>query len=134
MRAKGIHSTKATLADGTKRVYYYAWKGGPRIDAKPDTPEFIAACTKIIAARQQHAIGALGDIIDDYLVSAEFKTNSSSHQRALRSYLDMIRKEFGTMTLHVLEDRRVRGDFRKWRDKFVSTPRKADYAWSTLPA
>jgi integrase len=44
----------------------------------------------------------------------------------------MIRKEFGTMPLAVVDDRRARGDFRKWRDKFTETPRKADYAWSTL--
>lgn len=132
MRVKGIHTTRATLADGTKRVYHYAWKGGPRINAEPGTPEFWAAYNKIVASRAEHTVGRLGDIIDEYLVSGEFKTVSTSHQRALRSYLELIRKQFGTMPLQVIEDRRVRGDFRKWRDKFVATPRKADYAWTTL--
>ena len=31
-----------------------------------------------------------------------------------------------------LDDRRVRGEFKTWRDTFADTPRKADYAWSTL--
>lgn len=132
MRVKGIHTTRATLADGTKRVYHYAWKGGPRINAEPGTPEFWTAYNKIVASRAEHTVGRLGDIIDEYLVSGEFKTVSTSHQRALRSYLELIRKQFGTMPLQVVEDRRVRGDFRKWRDKFVATPRKADYAWTTL--
>lgn len=132
MRVKGIHSTFKRLADGKTKVYYYAWKGGPRITADPGTPDFWAAYNKIIATRREHAIGSLGDVIDDYLVSGEFKKVSSSHQRALRSYLELIRKEFGTMPLRVIEDRRVRGDFRKWRDKFIATPRKADYAWTTL--
>jgi len=132
MRVKGIHTAKAKLADGTTRVYYYAWKGGPRINAEPGTPDFWASYNKIVATRQQHAIGSLGDIIDDYLVSGLFKKSSASHQRALRSYLELIRKAFGTMPLQVIEDRRARGDFRKWRDRFISTPRKADYAWSTL--
>lgn len=132
MRVKGIHSAKVKLADGSKRTYYYAWKGGPRIKAEPGTAEFIAAYNKLIAARQAHTVGRLAEIIDEYLVSGIFKKASQSHQRALRSYLEMIRKEFGSMPLAVIEDRRARGDFRKWRDKLISTPRKADYAWSTL--
>lgn len=132
MRVKGVHTVKAKLANGTRRVYYYAWKGGPRINAEPGTPDFWAAYNKIVAARQEHAVGSLGDVIDEYLVSGEFKAVSDSHQRALRSYLGLIRKQFGTMPLRVIEDRRVRGDFRKWRDRFIETPRKADYAWTTL--
>jgi hypothetical protein len=31
-----------------------------------------------------------------------------------------------------LADRRVRGEFKSWRDSFAETPRKADYAWKTL--
>lgn len=31
------------------RPYYYAWRGGPRIKAEPDTPEFIAAYEAAIA-------------------------------------------------------------------------------------
>lgn len=31
-----------------------------------------------------------------------------------------------------LPDRRVRGEFKTWRDTFAETPRKADYAWTTL--
>jgi integrase len=27
---------------------------------------------------------------------------------------------------------RLRGEFKSWRDKFANTPRKADYAWTTL--
>lgn len=31
-----------------------------------------------------------------------------------------------------LSDKRVRGEFKNWRDGFAATPRKADYAWTTL--
>ena len=110
MRVKGIHSAKVKLADGSRRTYYYAWKGGPRIEAMPGTPEFIAAYNKLVAARAEHTVNRLAEIIDEYLVSGIFKKTSASHQRALRSYLEMIRKEFGTMPLAVVEDRRARGD------------------------
>jgi len=31
-----------------------------------------------------------------------------------------------------LADRRIRGEFKSWRDKFGNTPRKADFAWTVL--
>jgi integrase len=36
------------------------------------------------------------------------------------------------MPITVLEDPRIRGDFKEWRDTFAATPRKADYLWQTL--
>ena len=41
VRLKGINSFTTRLADGTVKTYWYAWKGGPRIDAEPGTPEFV---------------------------------------------------------------------------------------------
>jgi len=35
VRLKGINSLTTTLADGTVKTYWYAWKGGPRINAEP---------------------------------------------------------------------------------------------------
>lgn len=51
MRQKlpGLASATKTLADGSKRVYYYAWRGGPMLRGadgaplRPDQPEFIIA-------------------------------------------------------------------------------------------
>ena len=42
VRLKGIHRVKMRLATGETRVYFYAWRGGPRIQAVPGTPEFIS--------------------------------------------------------------------------------------------
>src|SRR5215831_3032619 len=33
VRLKGINWSIKKLADGTSKTYWYAWKGGPRIDA-----------------------------------------------------------------------------------------------------
>jgi hypothetical protein len=44
----------------------------------------------------------------------------------------LIENEFGDLPLAALDDRRVRGEFKAWRDKFASTPRKTDYARTTL--
>ena len=44
----------------------------------------------------------------------------------------LIENEFGDLPLAALEDRRIRGEFKVWRDRFANTPRKADYVWTTL--
>jgi hypothetical protein len=48
---KGVHSVATRLADGTRKTYYYAWKGGPRLRGEPGTPEFVASYNEAIAAR-----------------------------------------------------------------------------------
>src|SRR4030081_2988595 len=40
--------------------------------------------------------------------------------------------QLSMMPLAALADRRVRGEFKAWRDSFAATPRKADYARTTL--
>jgi hypothetical protein len=44
----------------------------------------------------------------------------------------LIEDDFGDLPLAVLKYPRIRGEFKAWRDRFANTPRKADYAWSTL--
>jgi integrase len=44
----------------------------------------------------------------------------------------LIEDEFGDLPLAALADRRVRGEFKNWRDNYANTPRKADFAWTVL--
>jgi hypothetical protein len=48
---KGIHSAVAKLADGSKKTYWYAWRGGPRLPGTPGNVEFLAAYNQAIAQR-----------------------------------------------------------------------------------
>ena len=43
VEVKGLHSTYKHLASGETRVYWYAWRGGPRLNGKLGTPEFMAS-------------------------------------------------------------------------------------------
>jgi hypothetical protein len=40
---RGIHKVKMRLATGEVKTYFYAWRGGPQIKAKPGTPDFVGA-------------------------------------------------------------------------------------------
>jgi integrase len=55
-----------------------------------------------------------------------------STRRAYLAYIKLIENEFGDLPIAALADRRVRGEFKSWRDRFANTPRKADFAWTVL--
>jgi integrase len=130
---KGIHKVRRKLASGDTRVHYYAWRGGPKIDALPGTPEFHAAYVEAVKGRNvAKRAGTLTSFIEEFRASSDFKGLSESSRRAYRTYLDLIEVRFGTMTRDVIEDPEARGDFKAWRDEMVATPRKADYAWTVL--
>jgi integrase len=71
-------------------------------------------------------------LIAQFKASSEYRTLAASTARAYRTYIRLIEDEFGDLPLAALDDRRIRGEFKTWRDKFAVTPRKADYAWTTL--
>ena len=129
---KGIHKVKKRLASGEIKVHFYAWRGGPAIKAKPGTPEFVQAYHDAHSALRQPRAGTLMTIIAQYKVSSEFTTLAASSQYAYRRYIKIIEDDFGDLPLAALSDKRIRGEFKNWRDGFAATPRKADYAWTTL--
>ncbi|WP_291573991.1 site-specific integrase [Bradyrhizobium sp.] len=129
---KGIHKVKKRLANGDINIHYYAWRGGPAIHAKPGTPEFVHAYNEAHSSIRQPRAGTLMTIIAEYKASPEFTQLAKDTRRAYLNYIKLIEEEFGDLPLAALADRRVRGEFKSWRDKFAQTPRKADYAWTTL--
>lgn len=129
---KGIHKVTRRLANGEMRIHYYAWRGGPAITEKPNTPEFLLAYNEAHASLRRPRAGTFMTIIAQYKAASEFIGLAASTRRSYLSYLKLIENEFGDLPLAALADRRVRGDFKSWRDKFAETPRKADYAWTTL--
>ena len=129
---EGIHKVKAKLADGSAKTYYYAWRGGPKIEGEPGTPDFITSHAKALADRKRPADGIFFNLIADYKASSEFKKLADTTRKAYASYIKLIENEFGDMPIAALEQRQVRGVFKEWRDSFAATPRKADYAWTTL--
>lgn len=132
VKLKGIHTTYKTLATGERKKYYYAWKGGPRIDAEPGTPEFIKLYNEAAAGKSVRPDETMRGLIDYFKDTNEYKSKSKDTRRAYDSYLKLIEQKFGTMPLGAVEDKRARGEFKDWRDTFAATPRKADYLWSTL--
>jgi integrase len=129
---KGIHRVKMRLATGETRHYFYAWRGGPPIDAEPGSPDFVRQYHEAHALLRRPKAATMMTLIAEFKGSAEFRALAPSSLRAYSNYIKLIEAEFSDLPLAALDDRRIRGEFKAWRDRFANTPRKADYAWTTL--
>ena len=137
VRLKGLNRVRKRLADGSVVIYWYAWKGGPRLLGKPGSPEFQASYNAAIAdhatSRTRAASGTLFFIMEEYQASAEFRGLAERTRADYVAKIKLIEAKFGDFPLSALADRRSRGVFLGWRDQLASTSRRqADYAWTVL--
>jgi integrase len=130
---KGINRTTKRLADGRRVTYWYAWRGGPRLDGEPGSPEFIASYNAAVARKVQAPRGAFQSIIDAYQQSQAFRELRPRTQKDYVWYIAKIEKKFADFPIAALPDKRTRGVFMTWRDNLAaSSPRVADYSWAVL--
>jgi len=133
IKVKGIHWTSAKLADGTKVIYHYAYKGGPRIRGEYGTADFIASYNEAIAQREPTAEGRLQSLIHGYQRSQKFLGRSQRTREDYIRQIKIIEKEFSDFPLRALTARETRGVFMDWRDKLaLKSVRQADYAFTVL--
>lgn len=130
---KGLHWTKARLADGSTKIYWYAWRGGPRLKGEPRSPEFIASFNAAVASRAAPPEGRLQSLIFAYQRTQDFLR---LRERTRADYIKQIMKielRLGDMPLKALVDPRTRGILLDWRDELaLASKRQADYAWTVL--
>jgi integrase len=133
INVKGLHWTAATLADGTKKIYWYAWRGGPRLVGEYGSPEFIASYNAAVAMKVVAPECRLLALTQAYQRSQDFL---SLRERTRADYIKQIEKieqKFGDCPFKALADPRVRGIFLEWRDELaLRSKRQADYAWAVL--
>src|SRR5262249_35369116 len=133
INAKGLHWTVAKLADGTTRIYWYAWRGGPRLSGDYGSPEVIAGFNAALAPKVAVPEGRLLSLLQAYQQSTDFL---GLRERTRADYIKQIVKieqKFGDAPLKALSDSRTRGIFLDWRDELaLKSKRQADYAWTVL--
>jgi integrase len=133
IRLKGINSITKKLADGTRRTYWYAWKGGPPLRGEPGTPEFIASYNEAAARKVIPPRGMLLSVLQAYQASEDFFGLAPRSRSDYIGKLKLIEKAFGDFPLSALTDNRTRGIFKGWRERLAaSSRRQADYAWVVL--
>ena len=133
----GLHRVKKRLADGSERLHFYAWRGGPRIESEYGTPDFKREFDLLhqedADRRRASALPRLVRIFDGYQDSADFARLAERTRRDYARILDTLRAEFGEIGIRELSVKGTRGEFLDWRDEFgEDNARQADYAWTVL--
>lgn len=124
---KGIHTVKAK-----GNVYYYAWRGGPRLDGHPGTAAFMASYNEAIANRMEPESGRFRSIITHYKAT-EFKKLADSTKRVWSPWIDRISEHFGNLSIAQFNRTdKIRPRIRQWRGQYSDTPRAADTGMQVL--
>jgi integrase len=66
VQLKGVLHVRKKLADGEVRDYWYAWRGGPRLEGHPGASEFIASYNVAVASRKRPSNKDLSSLLDAY--------------------------------------------------------------------
>ncbi len=124
---KGVHKVRAR-----GRTYYYAWRGGPRIEAEPGTTDFfdeIARHKNPLTGLDRRKFSAW---ITLYRASDDFRGLAEQTRRVWAPWFDHIRDEFGELrTLH-FDRPAIRKLIKAWRNRWKETPRAADMGKQVL--
>jgi integrase len=127
---KGLNRARATLSDGRMVIYYYAWKGGPRVIGEYGSPEFFASYHAAHARRVGNP-SIFHAIIAGYKANRAFTGLAQKTRKDYLKYISAIEQTFADMPMKALDDPRVTQDLLEWRDSF-RTDRQRDYAWTVL--
>ena len=130
---RGIHRVRRPLAGGGHSLHIYAWRGGPRMAAAPDTPEFLAEWQRLTAGRDTpiHHAGTLQELITAYQRAPAFTDLAAETREGYSRRIRKIESAFGDLPLGALTDPRTRGAMLDWRDGMQGR-READYCLTVL--
>jgi integrase len=131
-----LHKVKAK-----GRLYFYAWRGGPRIDVDPADGETFAAEYKALhAARKGGDKSKISGLIVDWKASDAWARDAGQGGMAeatkanWKRWLDEVHAHFGTLSVAQFDRPQIRPLIKKWRNKWKATPRAADMAKQVLSA
>lgn len=128
-----IHAVRKRLAGGRFYTYYYHRRTRKRIHCLPGTAEFLASY--IEAGKVDRPIGqqTLGDLIQRYRQSRNFKSKASRTRRDYDELLADIDDIWGMMPVDVVDDRSFRLGIKEQRDRIAERSEgRADYLVTVL--
>jgi integrase len=125
---RGLH--KLTVKG---RKYYYAWRGGPRVEGEPGTPAFIAAYNKAIEEHRAPDTSRFRSLVIGYKASPDYKKLQASTRENWTPWLDRISDYFGDLSIAQFDrPEKIRPKIRQWRNQWADKPRTADYGMQVL--
>jgi integrase len=120
-------------ASAKGRIYYYAWRGGPRLRGEPGSPEFMASYNEAIENRRTPDTARFRSLVTLYKASGDYKKLADSTKRNWASWLDRIGEHFGDLRIAQFDrPEKIRPVIRRWRNQWADRPRTADYGMQVL--
>jgi len=130
VRLPGIHPVKRKLVDGTIRMHYYAWRGGPAIKAHYGTPAFVDEYNRHIAARDgTYRRDSTAYLVETFLKSPEGQRGAEKTVSERQRYAAQIIDRFGGLSLRAYASKKFLTELYEWRDELAHKPRTADERW-----
>lgn len=137
---KGVFPTYKTLADGSRRTYWYHRATGARLPGEKGSPEFLAAYLEAEKSPARDA-GTVAALIREYTTGRKFthtKKGKPKSEATKREYLRMltaIEARLGTLPIKALESPRVNAVFIDYHEEIAfDRPREADNRMTVLCA
>jgi integrase len=130
---KHVHAVKKRLANGSVKIYYRHRRTGRPIKGEPGTLEFQASYEEACQFAERERAEVFREIVNDFFASEEFAALGDRTRADYLKHGTHIEREWSDLPLAALSDRRIKSDFRKWRDRLVKTlgKRQADYVFAT---
>lgn len=135
VRIKGIHKVKRKLADGSSKIHYYAWRGGPKMEAPPHTAEFVTEFAKHKRESDAKVTKATRDTLEtliDHFTGPEEKRNPDFLRLADTTQTDhlyafrLIKERWPDLPVRFTQEPGMKKSIREWHRGFAANPRKAD--------
>jgi integrase len=125
---QGINTTTKTLADGSRRKYYYHRATGTRLKGEPGSVEFLASLQEAQrSAASARSAGTIAGLIREYQNSRAWKILADSTREIGALNLKAVEDKWGQTPVKIAGDKRSRAIFLRWHDKLAEThPRAAD--------
>jgi integrase len=115
------------------RVYWYAWRGGPRLRGEQGSAEFWQSYNEAIADRQMPDKSKFRALVADYRGSKYYDKLADSTKSKWGPWLDRIGAYFASLSIAQFNrPERIRPIIRTWRNRYADTPRTADYGFGVL--
>lgn len=129
----GIHRVPKRLANGETRIYHYAWRGGPRITAKPDSRAFLAEYVRLTHGRKDAIqTGTLAELVVSFQNSVEYAKLKPRTKKDYEDHFPHILEQFADLPIPALEERGIRAVIKDWHEGMAAAPRRADMRLSAL--
>jgi integrase len=124
---KGIHRVAAK-----GQVYWYAWRGGPRLRGEEGSAAFWASYNEAIQSRHIPEAGRFRSLVSLYRASPDYTKLAPATKENWGPWLDRIAEYFKLSIAQFERPEKIRPIIRKWRNRYTDRPRTADVALQVL--